>query len=212
MASISTSNLTQLPGVLKLRDLLQSLAMLDAILSPDWDGRYYSFNAHWSKGEQVGSMRNGQGDEFFALFNSYGCFFKGFVHDSPAAAARIPFNRHYQGVPAELSSAVTEPAFSPEDVTFCLWRSVQDTKWSRSPVPLPSGDDPDGSLYLLGPLDGNPETYRVWAEDYYECEVPLEAVQAIFERQRLTNDLLADLGSDLTLSDLRADRREIGYP
>ena len=33
------------------------MAMLDAILSPEWDCRYYSFNAGWSPDEQMGSMR-----------------------------------------------------------------------------------------------------------------------------------------------------------
>ncbi len=43
---ISTRDLTSLPNVDDLRQLLQSLAMLDAILSPDWDGRYYSFKSN----------------------------------------------------------------------------------------------------------------------------------------------------------------------
>ncbi len=42
---ISTRDLSQLPDVDPLRRLMQSLAMLDAILSPDWELRYYSFNA-----------------------------------------------------------------------------------------------------------------------------------------------------------------------
>ena len=36
-------------------------AVLDLIVSPDWDGRYYSFNSKWSENEQMGSMRNGCG-------------------------------------------------------------------------------------------------------------------------------------------------------
>ncbi|WP_328884814.1 hypothetical protein [Streptomyces sp. NBC_00316] len=31
----------QLPTIANLRDLCRSLAMLDAILSPDWESRYY---------------------------------------------------------------------------------------------------------------------------------------------------------------------------
>ena len=44
---ISTRNLEGLPDVTRLKRLLQSLAMLDAILMPEWEYRYYSFNAHW---------------------------------------------------------------------------------------------------------------------------------------------------------------------
>jgi hypothetical protein len=58
---ISTRNLTLFPDVDELRALLQSMAMLDAILSPEWEGRYYSFNIRWSAGEQMGSMRGWSG-------------------------------------------------------------------------------------------------------------------------------------------------------
>src|SRR3954463_3910296 len=82
---ISTRNLTLLPEVDRLRALLQSMAMLDAILCPEWEFRYYSFNAAWSDGERMGSMRNGSGDHFFALFNAAGCWLKGFAHEAPMA-------------------------------------------------------------------------------------------------------------------------------
>ncbi len=44
---ISTRNLAALPGIDDLRRLCQSLAMLDAILEPEWQYRYYSFNSRW---------------------------------------------------------------------------------------------------------------------------------------------------------------------
>jgi len=50
------------------------MAMLDAILMPEWEYRYYSFNAQRGEGEMMGSMRDGAGDEFFALFNGHGTF------------------------------------------------------------------------------------------------------------------------------------------
>jgi hypothetical protein len=87
-----------------------------------------------------------------------------------------------------------------------------DSSWTHNPIALPSGDDPDGSGYLLSPLDGNPETYRQWAEDYYERNVALHAVKAIFERQRLTDELVAALNPELRIKQLREDIREIGYP
>jgi hypothetical protein len=62
---ISTRNLTELPTTETLRKLTQSLAMLDAILMPEWDNRYYSFNSKWAENEQMASMRNGQGDGWY---------------------------------------------------------------------------------------------------------------------------------------------------
>ncbi len=42
---ISTRDLSGLPPVDALRRVMRSLAMLDAILCPDWQGRYFSFNS-----------------------------------------------------------------------------------------------------------------------------------------------------------------------
>jgi hypothetical protein len=212
MTLISTQDLTRLPHVAGLCDLLQSMAMLDAILCPEWEYRYYSFNARWGDGELMGSMRNGQGDDFFALFNTYGCFLKGFGHDSPITASGIDPAEHYRGIPPEFTSCLTEPAFKVSEVTFCIWQSFANSQWTHSPVALPSGDDPDGSLYLLSPLDGNPETYWQWAASYYTRDVPLHAVKAIYERQRLTDDLVSALNSELRSRQLRDDIGEIGYP
>src|SRR4051794_4341165 len=79
---ISTRDRSGLPGIDDLKRLMQSTAVLDAVLSPDWEYRWYSFNAKWSKGEQMGSMRNGSGDDLFAHFTKAGCFIKGFWHES----------------------------------------------------------------------------------------------------------------------------------
>jgi hypothetical protein len=58
---ISTRSLDALPDISTLRRLTRSLAMLDAIMSPEWESRYYSFDSHWGPGELMASMRNGQG-------------------------------------------------------------------------------------------------------------------------------------------------------
>ena len=56
--------------------------MLDAII-PEWEYRYYSFNAHWGPGEVLASMRNGSGDEYYLLFSSAGAILKRFAHEAP---------------------------------------------------------------------------------------------------------------------------------
>src|SRR5688572_188730 len=76
-------DLSALPDISSLKRLSQSLAVLDAILSPEWEYRYYSFNAHWNDGESVASMRNGQGDHYFCLFNAAGVILKGYCHEIP---------------------------------------------------------------------------------------------------------------------------------
>jgi hypothetical protein len=51
---ISTRDPSLLPDVDGLRLTLQSMAMLDAILSPEWQFRYYSFNAAWDADQDKG--------------------------------------------------------------------------------------------------------------------------------------------------------------
>jgi len=208
---ISTRNLEGLPDVTRLKRLLQSLAMLDAILMPEWEYRYYSFNAHWGEGEMMGSMRNGSGDEFFALFNGHGTFLKGFAHASPAAAAKIPSELFYGDLPQQFEQCRREPAFVTDDVTFCIWRLIEQPTWSCGKVDLPSSDDADGSACLLSILDGNPDTYRLWASGYFECDVPKAAIEAVYQHRPLLDELVLALNPRQSMKLLGQDIAEIGY-
>src|SRR4051812_44613786 len=154
------------------------MAMLDAVLCPEWEFRYYSFNAAWAAGEQMGSMRNGSGDDFFAHFGPAGCWLKGFAHEYPMSPYREHPPRPWPGVldtvPAAFADCLREPAFSVEDVTFCIWRQHGDKVWQVGPVEFPPDHpDPDGSEFLLAVLDSRPESYRTWASDYYDRDVEL---------------------------------------
>ena len=214
---ISTRDLSLLPDVDGLRRTLQSMAMLDAILCPDWQYRYYSFNAAWSAGEQMGSMRNGSGDDFFAHFSPAGCWLKGFAHEYPMTSYRESPPRAWPGVldavPSEFVGCLGEPAFSVADVTFCIWRRFVDSGWQVGPIKFPNTHpDPDGSEYLLSDLDGRPESYRAWAADYYEREVELGAVEHVYRHLPVTAEVVARLNSKISLNDLAADIGEIGYP
>ncbi len=225
---ISTRDLSQLSEVHRFRQLLQSMAMLDAILCRNWQFRFYSFNSRWAEGEQMGSMRNGQGDDFFALFNEHGCFLKGFAHEAPMSPYRDDgSNRLWPGlvesVPAEFADCLREPAFSMEETTFCIWRRYGDSSWQRGEIAFPPGPDPDGSEYLLSSLDGKPETYRTWAKWYFNKPfLTVEMVRHIYEYRPLTNELVAALTLDVVLedeenphlevADLEDEIAEIGYP
>lgn len=194
-----------------LMRLLQSIAMLDAILEPEWQHRYYSFNARWNESEKMGSMRNGQGDDFFVVFNAAGAFIKGFVHDAAIVRQKVPAERFYRGLPLEFEECAKEPASSPESVTFCLWRLNSQRSWSHSDIPLP-GTDADGSASLLTMLEGSPETYRAWAMDYYERDIRVEPVAAVYRHEPLTEALIQALNPEQRLAFLRDDLEEISYP
>ncbi|QQS42320.1 MAG: hypothetical protein IPM63_05085 [Acidobacteriota bacterium] len=216
MPKLSTRNLAALPDIDRLKALLQSLAVLDAIMSPEWDYRYYSFNANWYENEQMGSMRNGCGDEFYAHFTDVGCFLKGFAHEYPMTPYRNNPPELWpgllEGVPSEFSSGVNEPAFSMENTTVCVWRKYGDESWAHGPIDFPEGEDPDGSAFLFHKLDGDPEKYRFFAEQYYEEVIPIEAVRHIYDHLPLTDEIVASLNPDVRLDELAEDLAAIGYP
>jgi hypothetical protein len=212
---ISTRNLTHLPDIDDLRKLSKSLAMLDAIISPEWESRYYSFNSKWSQGEEMASMRNGSGDEYFLLFNTSGAILKGFAHESPMTPYKQTPSKLWEGifdsVPKEFASFLTEPAFDIESTTFCIWRTYEDKAWQCGEIKFPESDDPDGSEGLLFILDGNPETYKAWAEEYYEEKISAVAVRDIYAHRPMTYELIAGLNANLSLSELVDDIEEIGW-
>jgi hypothetical protein len=216
-AVISSRDLSLLPEIDELRRTLKAMAMLDAILCPEWQYRYYSFNALWSEGEQMGSMRNGSGDGYFAHFGPVGCWLKGFAHECTMSPYREnppkPWPGVLDAVPAEFASCLREPAFSVTDVTFFIWRQHGDRAWQMGSVQFPPNDpDPDGSEFMLSPLDGRAKTYRTWAADYYEREVELAAVEHVYLHRPLTPEIVSRLNPELSLDELAAEIREIGYP
>ena len=213
---VTEKRLATIPDVDSLKRLCQSLAMLDAIMSPEWEYRYFSFNSKWDDGEMMASMRNGSGDEYFILFNSEGAIIKGFEHESSMSPWATDPTQVWPGVldevAAECAAFLTEPAFSMKDTTFCLWRRNQDPSWHVGDIKYPDEADPDGSEYLLFILDGDPKTYQQFAEEYYERAVDLGTVVSIYAQLPLTSQMIQRLNAEVILEDLKADLDEIDYP
>lgn len=227
---ISTRDLSALPDIDALKRLMQSMAMLDAIFSPSWESRYYSFDSKWSKSEQMGSMRDGSGDDLHALFTEHGCFLKGFDHE----AQMSPYGRNpksvwpgvLDSVPAVFVVGLNEPAFDMADTTFCIWRKYGDDRWQRGEIEFPkvpsrfdgTPGDPDGSGELLSAYDGKPETYLDWTAGYWLDDeekgysLTREQVQHVYAHEPLTTKLVQAINPAATLRALAADITEIGYP
>lgn len=106
---ISTRDLSGLPDIDTLKRLMQSMAMLDALMCPR-SGSYYSFITNWSASKQVGMMDNGSGDEFFAIYNEHGCFLKGFAHEYEMSPYRVNPPAMWpgllDGIPPEFASCL----------------------------------------------------------------------------------------------------------
>lgn len=65
-----------LPDIETLHDRCRALAVLEAIISPNWGSRCYSYDDAWNTGEQMASMRNGSGDEYWIAFTGAGAFIR----------------------------------------------------------------------------------------------------------------------------------------
>ena len=195
---------------------MQSLAMLDALLSEDWGSRYFSFNSKWSPSSQMGSMRNGSGDDLFAQFDAAGCFLRGFDHESVMSPWNNEKRTIWPGVldqvPCEFGDGRNEPAFHMEDTTFCIWHGTGNGGWCLGSIEFPEGKDPDGSAWMLSFYDGKPETYCGFAQEYFETELAIDVVARVFAHEPLSPDLAAALGSTRDWQGILADAEEVGYP
>jgi hypothetical protein len=213
---ISSKNPIGLPNLEALKQLTKALAMLDALIERDWEYRYYSFNCKWSDNEEMASMRNGQGDAWFCVFSSTGVFLKGFDHESIMS----PWNQEsssvwpgvLENIPSVFAPLATEPAFSMRDTTFCIWRVAEGKQWETGNISFPEGDDPDGSGRMLAILDGNPLTYKKWAEEYYDRSISSGGIEQIYQGTQLTTDLVRELNPDVEFASILADAAEIDYP
>jgi hypothetical protein len=208
-----TRAISRLPNIPTLRRLTRTLATLDAVLSRNWEYRYYSFNAHWAPGEMMASMRNGSGDLWFALFSPVGVVLHGLAHEAPNFRAGSPWPGIFDALPHEFqTNFLDEPAFDTHNSTFCTWRRMTDDQWMCGPVQLPPGDDPDGSLELLSMLRGEPQQYVDFARNYFERDLAGADVAAVYRHEPLTGNLVRRLNPDADLESLATDLDEIGYP
>ena len=182
----------------------------------DWEYRYYSFDSHWNENRSMASMRNGEGDELFAVFMSFGAILKGFAHESAMSPYRVNPPKVWRGVldnvPSAFAEFLSEPAFSPLDTTFCVWQMHGESTWQCGNIDYPDEKDPDGSEDLLAILDGKPKTYQIWAEKYYNQAVDLAAVKQIYEHQPLTEELITFINSKAAIENVLKEAVFIGYP
>jgi len=108
-------------------------------------------------------------------------------------------------------------AISAKGYTFCIWRKKEDKEWNVGNINFNNfrTNDPDGSESLIFVLDGNPETYKEWAESYFDFENEkenfLEAIKYIYEHKPLNQKIINILNPDITLDELKEDIEGIAY-
>ncbi|MDB5296245.1 MAG: hypothetical protein JWO31_2228 [Phycisphaerales bacterium] len=212
----STRSLHLLPDVGPLRRTCRAIAALDAVLQPEREFRYFAYQKSWGGGRELASMRDGGGDEWFLVFGPAGALMKGFVHDAamsePVANGRPPWPGVTDAVPPALAAYLNDPALSPAEATFCVWREPADAEWRRGHVRFPPGPDPDGSEHLMAILDGDPVTYARWAEQHYEIEIPFIEVRRVYMHRPMTEEMARALNPQVDWAALVVELDQIGYP
>ncbi|SDM37253.1 hypothetical protein SAMN05421874_1634 [Nonomuraea maritima] len=196
------------------------MAMLEAILSPEWSSRYHSYDADWGPEEELASMRNGSGDEYSIVFAAEGTYIRGFAHEAVMSPYGNdgPWPGVLDSVPEMFRQHVQEPAFCDEHgmpvVTACLWRAADDDRWRVGEIDYPDDvSDPDGAAYLFTRLiEPTPEAFRRFVEDYYEVSVDLDAVRHVYALRPLTQAVVTALNADLSIEDLANDLAAARYP
>jgi hypothetical protein len=202
------------PAILLTR--CRALAALDLILSPEWEYRYYSFNSKWSPGEMMASMRNGCGDEWWMVFSDAGwTALKGVAHEFPAAEeGGEDLSLSLQSAcPASIQSFAQEAAFRWDDTGFCQFHLDDGKGWQRANDLTSFPHLETGEEELLRHLAGDASDYLRFAADYYELELPLDAVQHVFDLKPITPDLVARLNPETDWDEIAEELyEEIGYP
>jgi hypothetical protein len=198
------------------------MAVLEAILSPEWGDRYHSYDRRWAPGVELASMRDGSGDEYSIVFAPEGTYIRGFAHESPMSpyAGDGPWPGVLDTVPEPLLRWVTEPAFCDENgmpvVTACLWRGPADDGWRTGEVEYPDGPDPDGAAGLFALLVAAEATaadaFREFAEDYYGEPLDAAALRHVYRLRPLTEEVVASLNGSLGLADVAEDAEAAGFP
>ncbi len=201
------------PDPRTLSNRAMALAMLDAIICPEFQYRYFSYDAAWSDNTQVAVMRNGDGDHWFLHLSSEGAALKGYVQALPRGGARAMALEVQRRAPDEFGAFLHEPAFAMDAVSYFYFRRSADPAWSKVAHPDAAlAHWADGSEEFLSILLAPASCYYDYACDYFECEPPLASIEHIYALAPLTAGVVRSLNPQMTLEQARAAAEAIGYP
>lgn len=206
---ISTKDYSLLPDRNTLQSICKAISVLDAILSQDWEYRYYSYNNEWGEGEEFFEMREGEGDQMLILFRPDGCVINVFAHEYEQADKE----QLTKNLPAIFDEFIFGEPVNSVGTTFCLW-TTEEKNWQIGEIV----DHDNNSEEFLNIFDGNPNTYANWAAAYFDDNEINEAdlmvlATKIYAGEPLTKHMVLSVVNELEDWDqLRTDLEEIGYP
>ena len=208
---ITSQNLSDLPDIQKLKQICKSISALEIIMEQEWEMRYYSYNPSWDIDEEVFEMKSGCEEEMLILFNKHGSVISGINNETFDWEANIPkIENLTKGLPKQFYDFIYNEPIKTRKSTFCIWRTVVDSEWQTGET-----IELDGSEDILYPLDGDPEKYVEFCEDYYDKEVPLDIVEKIYQGEPITLEIIYKLNDEIEDKDIeiiKNELEEIKYP
>lgn len=201
-------NIKDLPKIEELINISQSIAMIEAILMPEWEFRYFSFNKNWDSNQYMASLRDGEGSHYYILFNinseideiDIDCLGKIYDKDSSV-------NDNIQNLIKSIDDFklfLDEVAFENDDATLYFYFNHNKGIWEAVPY--------EKNIPFLGVFKYKEEAYISWAEQYYEISIDRNTIKEFFEFKPLTQKMVSKLNPKLTIEDVLEDIYEIGYP
>jgi hypothetical protein len=200
-----TNILSSLTSI-KLKSKLLALATLDALICPEWEYRYFSYNSKWSVDEEMASMRDGEGSDYFVWFFEDKIAIKGCSVNSNLVGSKTYLERIFNEVPCEFSNFLNEAAFTINEASFIFWYQ-ENIGWSKV-----STDMNDGSEDLLSWILGDEFFHKNWIKDYYDLDMNIDDVAYIFQGKTVTQDFLQKINFSGDIKSLISDLEEIGFP
>jgi len=193
----------------ELRSQMIRLAALDIILCKGVFSRRWFFRPAEVNGWDRGTFDNRNGDTLEILLSGKRGLIKGFYHESELS----PFRREpeevwpgiYTGFPKGHAALLGHDSMEKLEVTFCLWCTSSDSKWTRGPANVPRNAD-DGSEYLLSEIPSTPEEYCVKQGEWLGRAINQEAVADIYAGKPVTKEIIRAL---YPRRNLRAVLREL---
>ena len=182
----------------ELQNKLKALAALDAIIEPEWEYRYFSYDSNWAVDEEMASMRDGQGGHWFILFKNeligYKCI-------SPEDGLMDNLEDIKDNLPEEYLEFINEPAFYVNEASS-IW-ILNQGQWVKF------GKDIVYLIDLAQIENWTACNYKKWADEYYERDFDLNAIESVF-KHKVDKETISKLNPVISIEDLEKDFKEIG--
>lgn len=190
---------------LELNALLKKQAILDIIVVPEQDAwrRLVSYHRNKETHTEFFKLDPGTGDHLSVLFSKEGTILKGFDHEifralTSSKSAHLS-KQLYRNLPDVLRSLSKEDP-QKNEVTFCFWKTENDTQWHENPFPASLAVEPQedgGKSALLSYIFTNAEDWYHWAVPYYELfDEAWDAVERLYETNEITRSMVNDLNPE----------------